>query len=84
MTSQMFIDFMTPFPSLMLQWLLTYIFTKMSMKGYFFLDFVKLPYKDIGRSLLHFGNITLNGAPPTPSLHSQYSWQQVNTATYYI
>ena len=21
----------------------------------------------------YFGNITLNGAPPTPSLHSQYS-----------
>ena len=32
----------------------------------------------------YFGNITLNGAPPTPSLHSQDSWQQVNTATYYI
>ena len=33
---------------------------------------------------LQFGNITLNGAPPTPSLHSQYSWQQVNTSSYYI
>ena len=31
-----------------------------------------------------FGNITLNRATPTLSLHSQYSWQQVNTSTYYI
>ena len=31
-----------------------------------------------------FGNITLSGATPTPPLHSQYSWQQVSTTTYYI
>ena len=35
------------------------------------------------REGVRFGNITLNEAPLTPSLHSQYSWQQVNTATYY-
>ena len=31
-----------------------------------------------------FGNITLCGVTPTPPLHSQYSWQQVSTSTYYI
>ena len=31
-----------------------------------------------------FGNITLNGATQTPPIHSQYSWQRVNTSTYYI
>ena len=33
---------------------------------------------------LWFGNITLNGVTPTPPLHSQYSWQQASTSTYYI
>ena len=32
-------------------------------------------------TITFFGNITLNGATPTPTLHSQYSWQQVNTST---
>ena len=36
------------------------------------------------KRFLLFGNITLNGTLPTLSLHSQYSWQQGNTSTYYI
>ena len=34
--------------------------------------------------LMCFGNITLNEVTSTPPLHSQYSWQQVSTSTYYI
>ena len=41
-------------------------------------------FKLIHDFALVFGNITLSGVTPTPPLHSQYSWQQVSTSTYYI
>ena len=42
------------------------------------------PIFHIESTVNSWSHITLNGTLPTLSQHSQYSWQQVNTSTYYM